>query len=256
MSRFPLGIVSGQSQFLADAVTFDGTNDTLRRTSNLTGITSGKLATVSAWIHLNGTDNDFQRIFSAYDNPYFTGFLLHLDNNKIRFAFNDGGGATPTAAFSIDSTNTYTATGNWIHVLGSVDMDNQSVSKLYINDLDETNFVAWNGGTTIGFSGVTEWSFSDVSGSTTFALDGGLAEFYFTDEHIDITQVANRRKFITASGRPAFLGTDGSLPTGTQPRVYMSGDATVWNAGTNSGSGGNFTMTGSVTNSANEPVEL
>jgi len=53
------------------------------------------------------------------------------------------------------------------------------------------------------------------------------------------------------SVRPADLGSNGSTPTGTQPLIYFNGDAA--SAGTNAGSGGNFTINGSPTDAETNP---
>ena len=53
----------------------------------------------------------------------------------------------------------------------------------------------------------------------------------------------NRRKFISAAGRPVNLGANGSGPTGNQPIIYCpTGDGT-----NNLGYGGNFSANGSPT---------
>ena len=59
-----------------------------------------------------------------------------------------------------------------------------------------------------------------------------------TDEYLDFSVEANRRKFRDASGNPTALGVDGSLPTGNQPPFYFDDPAaTVIN---NRGSAGAF----------------
>lgn len=74
-----------------------------------------------------------------------------------------------------------------------------------------------------------------------------LAEFWFspTSEFIDLSDEANRRKFIDDSGCTQFLGSDGSLPFGVPPSVYLA--AAVGNAAafaSNLGLGGPFAITG------------
>jgi len=64
---------------------------------------------------------------------------------------------------------------------------------------------------------------------------------------------ANRRKFIDAIGKPVFLGSDGSLPTGVAPAMFFSGDSTAF--ATNRGTGGPFTLTGSLTNASTSPSD-
>jgi len=72
-------------------------------------------------------------------------------------------------------------------------------------------------------------------------LDGCLSEIYFdVNRFLDFSVVANRRKFISASGVPVELGTNGQLPTGSVPIVYApDGDTS-----TNLGVGGSFFNSG------------
>jgi hypothetical protein len=80
-----------------------------------------------------------------------------------------------------------------------------------------------------------------------------MAEVYATNEFLDLSIESNRRKFISASGTPVNLGTDGNIPTGTQPLIYLSGPATNWNAGKNFGSWSGFTVHGTVTDCTSSP---
>lgn len=99
---------------------------------------------------------------------------------------------------------------------------------------------------------------SDTSGPTGFDLKltaaalqlpptgdttTGFSQVYISTDFLDITVEANRRKFIDALGKPVDLGADGSTPTGSQPEIF----APDGNIGTNLGSGGNATVTGTPT---------
>lgn len=69
-----------------------------------------------------------------------------------------------------------------------------------------------------------------------------MSDLWFDDSFIDFDVEANRRKFVSASGEPVRLGTNGELPTGAAPLIFM-GDTMVaadWNAGENRGTVGNF----------------
>jgi hypothetical protein len=79
--------------------------------------------------------------------------------------------------------------------------------------------------------------------------NGCLSEVFFHTSYLDITVEANRRKFRTSGGKPASLGADGSTPLGVQPLLY----APSGNPGTNLGSGGNFTVTGTLDAASTSP---
>ena len=56
---------------------------------------------------------------------------------------------------------------------------------------------------------------------------GCIGPIWMTDEEIDFSQASNRLKFTDASNNGTIkdLGADGSTPTGTQPKIYIRGDA-------------------------------
>jgi hypothetical protein len=86
-------------------------------------------------------------------------------------------------------------------------------------------------------------------------LDAEVAELYLnTKEFLDLSIEANRRKFISAAGKPADdLGASGEGPTGTNPTVFLSGDTVTWH--TNKGSGGGFTEVGALTDASSSPSD-
>tara|TARA_B110000285_G_scaffold232521_1_gene303769 strand:+ start:139 stop:1665 length:1527 start_codon:yes stop_codon:yes gene_type:complete len=75
-----------------------------------------------------------------------------------------------------------------------------------------------------------------------------IAFLYLDDSYIDFSQEANRNKFINQLGYPRDLTQqieDEDIPN---PLLYMKFDAAA--LGTNSGTGGNFTVNGTVTSGA------
>jgi hypothetical protein len=77
-------------------------------------------------------------------------------------------------------------------------------------------------------------------------FDGAVSDTWFDTTYIDFTNSSNRLKFVTSSGGPEDLGSDGSTPTGSAPDFFLSGPAASY--GTNLGSGPTTTAQGSVTN--------
>lgn len=69
------------------------------------------------------------------------------------------------------------------------------------------------------------------------------SELYLnTETHLDISLVANRRKFISPEGKPANLGWNGQNPTGKQPIMYLP--LNPENPEKNFGYGGDFSLSG------------
>lgn len=244
--------------FSASSVNFDGTNDFLNRGAGLTGASDGVSCTISVWFNIIGGDNSHLTIFENY----LTGvedrlWLRRSNNNKLLFFVNTIDSAV---AWAFTTDNLYDTSNNtgWHHALISCQLDATPVGQIYIDDslASITESIVPTDADTLDFT-TSDWGIgarsSDELGG--LKLNADLSELWFNTEHVDISVEANRRKFIDASGKPADLGSDGSTATGTQPLVYFRGNATVWNAGTNSGSGGDFTMTGEVTDASTSPSD-
>jgi len=118
---------------------------------------------------------------------------------------------------------------SWNHVMVSVDaavdivhywingQENTTYNERLVEDevlpnFGKEAFFGWNGYSGAGFIG-------DVS------------EFWFDDSFMDLSIQANRDKFLTGSGKPAELGSTGQLPTGSTPRMYLTGNLRDWNNG-------------------------
>lgn len=252
-SIFTTSAAGAASMGTAEAVVFDGTNDYSSRSGGIT-ISDGKQGTLSVFYYLNSTVN--QQVITNEGNGIVGGFYLQIQSgvgillqgrdstNTECLALTDGGGRS---------------TGQWYHVVASWDLA-ANVAAMYLDDVAHTGLtnrqnqnIAYN-----SIHGNGDWSIgagiSQVHGIYQ-KLNGEIGPLYFTDEYIDLTVAANRRKFSNSDGTPADLGADGSIPTGTAAKIFMNGNATYWNAGTNGGTGGAFTMTGSVADSSNEPVD-
>lgn len=81
---------------------------------------------------------------------------------------------------------------------------------------------------------------SDNFGTRVLGSDVAIGDFWMNYE----TVASPVGVFIDGSGNPLSGGLDGSEFTGSDPLIYITGGADVWNAGTNAGTGGNFTKTG------------
>jgi len=134
-----------------------------------------------------------------------------------------------------DGLDTY-LDGEWHNVLFSWNYDTPSV-QVYIDE--ELMDVGSPVSDTVSSMGTTD--FIELGRTTAFSkYTGALSQYWLhTGTAIDFSVKANRRKFISPSKRPVFLGDDGSKPTGSQPEVFLKGTGTGFNV--NSGSLGNFT---------------
>lgn len=234
-------IVGGRRPSAAAPVTY-GTNAYLHRTgSGLTGAADGKVGTVSFWFkfasdHLASiiTGGPNTSIFNANVDIGFS------TAGRPVISLYSGGGST--VRVQMLAAGDY-HDGAWHHLLASWDA-NTGTRQMYIDDVSD---VATSSGSNnnIDYTNVNWRMGSLFDGSRDLAPDD-LAEFWFDfTTHLDLSVAANRRKFIRADGKPAFLGTNGEKPTGSSPILYINGPASGY--GTNLGTGGNFSTSGTFT---------
>jgi len=226
----------------AEAVDFDGTNDYLSRSTDLTGNTDNKTFTFSAWVWSSSTSTSATTIYSAYDpSSVFTRFEIGLNGNQVRvLGYNTSNSLVLQASgtlLGISKANTF------YHVLFSMDMANTSNRYIYVNDVSVLDSVAAYENLNIGFATSTHYV-GALAGTPT--LGARFSNVYFDKTYRDLSVTANRRLFITADLKPA------AGQAALNPILYlpMSNPTTV---GTNAGTGGNFTLTGTIARSGRGP---
>lgn len=180
---------------------------------------------------------------------------LSIDNNHNAFNFyeNQNGGIF----FGDTKADSFTPDGRWHHILFFVDTNHAGADKIVQMYLDDQP---------LNFSGGSQSlaAFSMLMANLDFAVPdtpadfgtplftGHIADVYIAPgQFIDFSVEANRRKFISADGKPVDLGSNCSTPTGTAPAVCFSGNASSF--GTNKGTGGAFTLTGTLTDAVTSP---
>ncbi len=233
-------LLPGVGGYRAQGVNFDGTNDVVTKQSDLTGAVDGPGFTISLNFRWNTTDLK-DDLFIAPNGETFN--LQIRSGNILRFKAL----GTTASSFNIDGT-TLINDGNWHHVIWTTDGNNGNTYG-YLDDVQEIIDEAL----TAGNYDLTFAAWNIGGRNTSPTLDGDLADVWYDDTFIDITQVANRRKFITAGGCPVNLGPNGENPTGSSPLIFLSGLTADWH--TNKGSGGGFTEIGALTDAAANPCE-
>jgi len=217
--------VSGE--VLPEAVSFDGSGDHLKRTSDLTNNANGRAFTFSFWVYR--AKNSQANIL---DNNT-AGVLVQMDSGgQIGFRFKNGsnsGGLNHTADTTIP-LNT------WTHVIISGNMNVSNAVRIYFNDVQDSGSISYSS-TDISFS--TNIHYIGGEDGTGSFLDGRLAHVYLEYDYFNLNTVSNRRLFITADGKPA----DSDTLAARNPIMYLPmKDAAT--AGSNSGTGGDFTAIG------------
>ena len=230
-----------------NAVKFDGTNDYLTRGADLTGIADSKSGIFSCWVRVD-TEGNGRLLYSA------TGLWRFgvTKNSGLGFSIS-GKNAAGTYILQIATTANHLASAKWLHILASWDLA-AAASYIYINDVADQTVTTRTNDTIDYATSTPNWGVgADSDGATKH--NGALSELYFAPgQYLDFSVESNRRKFIDAAGLPVSLGADGSTPTGTAPIIYLKGDYSAF--GTNSGSGGNFTVNGALEKASTTPATL
>jgi hypothetical protein len=231
--------VPASAAYTANATSFDGTNDFLDRGAALTGISSSQEGILSFWVKFtaDGPDDSF---IDATNNF----FVWRDGSTKIKVLCLAAGGN-----LDITSTASVNVASGWTHVLV---FWNAATAKVYIDDADSTA-----SGTppaaAIVLTDNTNWRLFGALDNTR-RVEADIADFYLnTDDYLDLTDVTNRRKFISAAGKPVDLGADGSTPTGNQPIIFLANPFSSFE--TNLGYGGGFTENGTLTAAADSPSD-
>ena len=197
------------------ATDYDGTTSVSQRVGGLVGLVDSKQGILSMWIRLDGSDGQLMRFMLAGSSgPPFFGAIRHfevfrqLDNRVFLFA---RGASGTQIILQMLSGITLTAGPNWHHLLWSWDQGIVGGQHFYIDDVNVNIFpaasqindvVPWSSG---NFASPTPWDFKfgAFNAFGTNVVDGCVSEVYFdVNQFLDFSVVANRRKFISASGLP------------------------------------------------------
>jgi len=216
-----------------EAVSFDGTNDYLERTSDMTGNADSKTFTFSVWFYYIFENSTFWLYSSGNTGSVSRDFNIDIEPNILRLRGGNNGG-TLQAAFT-NMGQMYKE--GWNHLLISMNMASTANRKVYINDTVITPTYYDYVNTTLPFSSnvhrVGTYSYSNDYEK----FKGRLAHMFLDHTYRDLSVTANRRLFIDADGKPA------SGQAALNPILYLpmtSADT----AGYNSGTGGNFSAVG------------
>lgn len=233
--------------YTANPVNFDGSADYLTRGADLTGVADGKEGLVSAWLRVTGSDG-VNLAIAANDNLGGNFYIVRASSNKLQVAAQDVGG---TLDLTINSSTSVIASSGWVHFLASWNLATGS-AWIYLSDVSDLAGGSTLNNDTLDYTGSGNFGVgAEPDGGFKFA--GDMADLYINfATYMDLSVEANRRKFISAAGKPVDLGSDGSTPTGSAPAVFCSGATADWH--TNKGGGGGFTENGALTDGTG-PVE-
>ena len=234
IERKLLGTTPVSGEVPPEGVSFDGTNDYLKRTSDMTGNADGKTFTLSFWVYPSGAG--VHRVISFGGNRLY--FTVSANGEYGAGAQNSSG--SNIFVMAATSGYPYVAFNTWNHVLLSINLANSSERHLYINDGNIPPQWQTYTNQNIDFTNSEMGVGAYTLGSAAYKTKAGrLAHVFLDYTYRDLSTTSNRRLFIDADGKPADSDTLAAL----NPIMYMPLiDAAT--AGSNSGTGGDFTVNG------------
>lgn len=239
----------GAQAYVPKAVELNGASDYLVTTAGSSGVSDSKMATGSFWFRRNGGIGVSQ-VIQYHESS--SRYVIEIGTDNTIRVYGDN--STGSVQILWLQTTPAVTDQNWHHFMYSFDLSDPMGTSctrchFYLDDVDTTPAIATYTDDVIDFADVNVYVGSD----TTDYFNGDIADFWFdTGTYIDLSNVANRRKFISASGSPVDLGSNGEKVTGSAPDIFLSGDATGF--ATNKGTGGGFTLNGTLADIAGPNV--
>jgi hypothetical protein len=218
-----------------------GMPDRMDRGANLNGVADSSQGTISFWIDPTALD------FNAGDQPNLLAsntFSIQalLDQNGTLGLYTTDG----ASEFYVNGSTDITGLTGFHHLLMWWDTNAAPGSRtigIALDGISETITILSDTGSAFSapHTAAADWSILGANN------DMAIAELWF-----DTVTETDDTKFRTALGEPVDLGSDGSIPTGVAPAVYLSiRDAqAAAEFATSRGTGGDFTITGSLDTAA------
>ncbi|MEM6781300.1 MAG: LamG-like jellyroll fold domain-containing protein, partial [Pseudomonadota bacterium] len=243
------GSTTSCTNYFPNAVNFDGTNDYLTA-NNISGAVDSKQWSGSVWFKLNETGA--MEIFDTDESSAGGDHSVLLQQ----------GGASDTIrieASNSSNTRILTAThddninyndGNWHHLMWSFDLSDGTQTNAHIlvdGNPNGLTINTWIDDFIDLDTSTSDWVYIGRAADGSLWRDHDLADYWMDfGTYIDLSDSSNLALFYnSATGSAPYLGADGSLPTGSAPDIFLSGDTDNWH--TNKGSGGGFTENGALT---------
>lgn len=222
------------------------------RSIGFAGISDTNVGTFSMWYKFLGGDGSHRIPFLLSSGG--SKFQLWCSNTNRWTLFTVNAAGTQSIYDQLSTAAAGTADGNWHHVLWSWNTSTGAIP-IYVDDVGPlaTSVFAASPGVGVDYTGSMQFWAQNAGGGNKF--NACYAQMYVnTDEFVDITVEANRRKFVSAAVKPVNLGADGSVPTGNQPSMFFNSPAASWLV--NSGYGGDLTaQTSAPTDCPDSPLD-
>lgn len=229
-------------------VTFDG-SDSLARGADLTGVTTFDRATVAIKLNLASTSPTVARTICYIDDPIADiVFKVYTDAlRRVCFtAFHIPSSTGTNAAIVV--TPALTPGVDYMVHIAYRNVTGQQSLRCWLNGVEQANSAVFlNAGTIDAAAAGSNFIIGGQAAGESGGFRGELGLVWVALGTTAAAYVTDPAKFY-ASGADVYTGDNGELPSGTSPAVMFGQQQTAanWNAGTNRGTGGAFTMSGGV----------
>lgn len=244
MGQYGYQAYSGKAPVRTPAVTFDGVNDYLVRAGMAGQANADKLILA---MYLKPSSMAALQYPMYFDHSVSGARYFEINFDATGHLMIAAYGAGAAVRFTVTTSAVFSANTSY-RILASIDLSaGGTPHSLYVNDaLDGTSWSIAAGDILFGSPDqVRIGAYFDPMFGGIHKYSGDAAELYLAPgRYLDFTVTANRRKFFDANGRPVNKGNNGSIPTGSQPLIYLSGNKSNFHK--NKGYGGDFTVIGAL----------
>ena len=202
-------------------------------------VSSSKVGTFSMWIDLASDGADKLLLSSTISSGAQDTIGLLAANYFYVRLWNDG--SSTLGLYLVTATTTITAAKGVQHIIASWDIGANAYA-IYIDGVAQEFSAETRNDVAAGWG---QCDNLEVMRQNTNFTPASIGDYWCDlGVYIDLTSATNREKFRSSGGKPVFLGADGSIPTGSAPDAFFSGDHDAFH--TNKGGGGGMTEVGTI----------
>ena len=211
------------------AVFFDGTQDRLKADAVGSNFMSDStIVTFGGWFRSHSDGGTGETLVQQGNNTFLI-TKTGTSNDVIAVAIN-GPISSIGLLSSASSTITLKVADDWVWIGLSFDSSNPDACWIckndeiqQINSSGSSQLISFHTGT----NAESGFAIAARTNSTAVAkMDTDVADIWYAPEQLlNFSSVSNRRKFVDANGKPVFLGANGQRPTGSQPYLFLKGNA-------------------------------
>src|SRR5258708_13760328 len=251
LARSMHGTGSGGGGYAAKAVHFDGS--TWLTINSLSGVADSPFISSSAWVkYPNQSAGDTSINLYDFDPASGEAPATFLNNNGLYITFFGYNGTTYTGLASDPLEIGSIDFSVWNNYKFSADLNhadqNSMIVQLWVNDAElEVYPIANHAGPIVNKMSGISFAMPDTTADQSVIIADMADHCIAPGQFIDWSDVTNRRKFISASGKPV---NPSSFPASA---VLFSGDSTTF--GLNQSTRSPFTLTRTPNHTSNNPSD-